>query len=130
MSLDRAVRHLGRPTRRENPCTVLPEREGEHAIEVHFVETGRRDMTQDGCVDLAFAVLSPAIERGLHLMGVPGHDKVRDERERTGLGTQLFCTVSVTATNATMNLAPRHWIALRRDVVQSNDCHVSTHGQR
>ena len=89
MSSDRAIRHLGRRTRRQNPCTVRPERKGEHAIEVHFVEARRRDMTQDGCVDLALAARSPAIERGLHLMGVPGHNKVRDERERTRLGTQL-----------------------------------------
>jgi hypothetical protein len=91
-SSDRAIRHLGRRTRRQNPCTVLPERKGEHAIEVHFVESCRRDMTQYGCVDLALAARSPAVERGLHLMGVPCHDKIRDERERTGLGTQLFRT--------------------------------------
>lgn len=63
------------------------KRKGEQAIEVNLVEGRRRDMTQDGCVDLALAARSPAIERGLHLMGVPDHDKVRHKRECTRLGT-------------------------------------------
>ena len=75
---------------------MLLKRKGEHAIEVHFVETRRRDMTQDGCIDVALAARSPAIERGLHLMGVPSHDKVRHERERTRLRAQLFRTASAT----------------------------------
>jgi len=69
---------------------MLPERKGEQAIEVHVVETRRCDMTQYGSVDLTLAGCSPAIERGLHVMGVPGHDQVRDERKRTGLRAQLF----------------------------------------
>jgi hypothetical protein len=77
---------------------VLLKREGEHTIEIHLLETHRRDMTQDGWVDVAPAARSPAIERGLHLMGVPGHNKVRHERERerAGLGAQLFRTASAT----------------------------------
>jgi hypothetical protein len=79
---------------------MVPEREGEDAIEAYFVATRRRDMTQRSCVDLARTARSPAIERGLHLMGVPGHDKVRDERERPRLGTQLFRTASATGSTA------------------------------
>ena len=69
---------------------MLLERKGEHAIEVHVVETRRSDMTQYDSLNLALAGRSPAIERGLHLMGVPGHDEVCRERKRTGLGAQLF----------------------------------------
>jgi hypothetical protein len=57
-------------------------------------------MAQGGCVDLARAAGSPAIERGPQLMGVPGHDKVRDKRERPRLGTQLFGTTSATGPTA------------------------------
>jgi hypothetical protein len=40
-------------------------------------------VTQDGCVDDALAARSPAIERGLHLMGVPARSTIAQLRSNT-----------------------------------------------
>ena len=65
---------------------MLVQRKGQYAIEVYVLEPHRRQVTGGLTVHLPLAGQAPTIQRGLHLMGIPGHDEVGHERQRTGLG--------------------------------------------
>jgi hypothetical protein len=76
------------------------ERKSEHAVEVDVLKAHRGQVTQYLSVDLTLTHGSPAIEHGLHLMCIPGHDEVRDECERTGLRVQFLCASSASGATA------------------------------
>jgi hypothetical protein len=70
---------------------MLVQSKGQHAIKVDVLEPHRRQVTDGLTVHTPFAGHAPTIQRTLHLMGVPSHDEVGHEGQRTGLGPELLC---------------------------------------
>ena len=63
---------------------------GQHAIKVDVLESHRRQVADGLTVYLSLTSHPPAVQRALHLMGIPGHDKVGHERQCTGLGPEFL----------------------------------------
>ena len=67
--------------RRQQSCPVSLQREDKDAPKIDALEAHWRDVVQDLRVNLP-ALRSPAFQGRLHLMRVPGHYQIRDQRER------------------------------------------------